>query len=148
MIYLLYVLLIYIGKHMTNPSQTFWLKKLWVKAELSQNKSIQRDIWHAMFNKIKDEYDFHGQPKMEPEWVSSKQKLREKKNIKSMRRQNRLKKLTIRNRLKKTCPKEILLLERLRILAEFCTVDSAVLCYPSGSFPPLVTKFEEMSDTW
>lgn len=53
--------------------------------------------------------------------MSSKQKLREKKNIKSFRRQNGLKKLTIRNRLKKTCPKEILLLERLRILAEFCS---------------------------
>lgn len=101
-----------------------------------------------MFNKVEDGYGFHGQPEMEPEWVSSKQKLREKKNIKSIRRQNGLKKLTIRNCLKKTCPKEILLLERLRILAEFCTVDSAVLCYPSGSFLPLLTKFEEKSDTW
>lgn len=87
---------------MTNPSQTFWLKKLWVKAELAQNKSI----WHAMFNKIKDEYGFHGQPEMEPEWVSSKQKLREKKNIKSMRRQNRLKKFDNKKSPEENLPQE------------------------------------------
>ena len=46
---------------MNSPWQRFGLKNPWHWAERAENKSIQRDMGHAMLSKVEDGHGFHGQ---------------------------------------------------------------------------------------
>ena len=76
-----------------------WLEKSLALGREAENKSIQRDMGHAMLSKVEDGHGFHGQPRTERKWKTGKQKLKEKKAITHIRRQYGFKKLTLKQDL-------------------------------------------------
>ena len=79
-----------------------WLEKSLALGREAENKSIQRDMGHAMLSKVEDGHGFHGQPRTERKWKTGKQKLKEKKAITHIRRQYGFKKLTLKQDLLKS----------------------------------------------